>query len=145
MCNTRVDVHYSVIKPSLMKGKNVYCEWPLASNLKDAEELNALAKKNHARTIIGLQGELSPIILKVKCLIEQEDKIGKVLSSSIVACGGIRTRGSFAEGLKYFTQKEVGGNMVTIGIGHSECSALRIVLGLVEPFLWTQLTETVFL
>lgn len=144
MCNTRVDVHYSVIKPSLMKGKNVYCEWPLASNLNDAEELNALAKKNHARTIIGLQGQLTPIILKVKDLIEQEDKIGKVLSSSIVACGGVKTRESLAEGLKYFTRKEVGGNMITIGIGHSECPPLRIVLGLIEPFRWTQLTETVF-
>ena len=27
-CNTRVDVHYETIKPSLLKGKDVYCEWP---------------------------------------------------------------------------------------------------------------------
>lgn len=28
VCNTRVDVHYETIKPSLLKGKDVYCEWP---------------------------------------------------------------------------------------------------------------------
>ena len=131
MCNTRVDIHSGTIKPSLMKGKNVYCEWPLASNTKDAEELNALAKKTHARTMIGLQGQLSPILLKVKSLIDQEDKIGKVLSTSLIASGGTRSRDALPEGLKYFTQRDAGGNMVTIGIGHSECSALLIVNSLI--------------
>ena len=119
MCNTRVDVHYEVIKPSLVKGKNVYCEWPLASNVKDAEELYTLAKEHNAQTMIGLQGELTPIILKLKSLID-EGKIGKVLSSTVVTAGGTRTRDTLPEGLKYFTEKKYGGNMVTIGFGHSE-------------------------
>ena len=126
VCNTRVDIHYEVIKPSLMKGKSVYCEWPLASNLTQAEELQALAKKHNAQTMIGLQGELAPVVLKVKSLIE-EDKIGKVLSSTVVTAGGTRTRDTLPEGLKYFTEKKYGGNLVTIGIGHSEYfSALLI-------------------
>ena len=124
VCNTRVDVHYELIKPSLMKGKSVYCEWPLASNLTDAKELQALAEKHRARTMVGLQGELTPIVLKVKSLIEEEDKIGKVLSSTVVAAGLTRTRDTLPEGLKYFTEKRYGGNMVTIGIGHSEYSLL---------------------
>lgn len=122
VCSTRVDVHYEVIKPSLMKGKSVYCEWPLASNLTDAEELQALAKKHNARTMVGLQGELTPIVLKVKSLIEEEDKIGKVLSSTVISAGGTRTRDTLPEGLKYFTEKKYGGNMVTIIVGHSEYS-----------------------
>ena len=65
VCITRVDLHYETIKPSVLKGKDVYREWPLASNLKAAEELDTLAKKNKTRTIIGLQGELSPALLKV--------------------------------------------------------------------------------
>lgn len=120
MCTTRVDVHYEVIKPSLMKGKSVYCEWPFASNLTEAEELQGLAKKHNARTMVGLQGELTPIVLKVKSLVEEEDKIGKVLSSTVVTAGGTRTRDTLPEALKYFTEKKYGGNMVTIGIGHSE-------------------------
>lgn len=122
VCNTRADVHYEVIKPSLMKGKSVYCEWPLASNLTQAEELQALAKEHNARTMVGLQGELAPVVLKIKSLIE-EDKIGKVLSSTVVSAGGTRTRDTLPEGLKYFTEKKYGGNMVTIGIGHCEYSS----------------------
>lgn len=38
-------MHYDTIKPSLLKGKDVYCEWPLASNVEHAEELYALAKE----------------------------------------------------------------------------------------------------
>lgn len=70
--------------------------------------------------MIGLQGQISPVILKVKDLIEQQQRIGKVLSSSIIAFGGTRTRDSLIEGLKYFTKKDVGGNIVTIGFAHSK-------------------------
>lgn len=133
VCAVRVDLHYETIKPSLLKGKSVYCEWPLASNVKAAEELDALAKENNAQTIIGLQGELSPIILKVKSLIELENKIGKVLSSSIIAAGGTRMRDRMTEGLKYFTQKVVGGNIVTIGFGHM-IDFVMLVLGELSSF-----------
>lgn len=133
VCTTRVDLHYDTIKPSLLKGKDVYCEWPLASNVEAAEELDALAKENNARTIIGLQGELSPIILKVKSMIEQEKKIGKVLSSSVTASGGTRARDSMVEGLKYFTQKSVGGNMISIGFGHM-IDFVMLVLGELSSF-----------
>ena len=142
VCTTRVDLHYDTIKPSLVKGKDVYCEWPLASNVENAEELYALAKENNARTVIGLQGQLSPIVLKVKSLIVQENKIGRVLSSSIFAAGGIRTRDSMIEGLKYFTRRFVGGNMVTIGFGHmidfvmlvlGELSVFRSQLNILRP------------
>ena len=142
VCTTRVDLHYDTIKPSLVKGKDVYCEWPLASNVENAEELYALAKENNTRTIIGLQGQLSPIVLKVKSLIEQENKIGRVLSSSIFAAGGTRTRDSMIEGLKYFTRRSIGGNMVTIGFGHmidfvmlvlGELSVFRSQLNILRP------------
>ncbi len=101
--------------------------------MKAAEELNALAKENNARTIIGLQGELSPMILKLKSLIEQQNKIGKVLSSSVIAAGGTRTRDRMVEGLKYFTRKDVGGNIVTIGFGHM-IDFVMVVLGELSSF-----------
>ena len=100
--------------------------------MKAAEELDALARENNVRTIIGLQGELSPIILKVKSLVE-ENKIGNVLSSSVIAAGGTRMRDKMIEGLKYFTQKNVGGNIVTIGFGHMIDSVL-LVLGELSNF-----------
>ena len=105
----------------------------MAANLKAAQELNAIAKQYKAKTIIGLQGQLTPIVVKLKSLIDQENKIGKVLSSSILAFGGTRTRDSLIEGLRYFTQKEVGGNVVTIGLGHL-IDYVEFVLGELSSF-----------
>lgn len=133
VCTTRVDLHYETITPSPLKGKDVYCEWPLASNVKAAEELDTLAKENNIRTIIRLQGELSPAILKVRSLVEQEHKIGKVLSSSVIAAGGTRTRDRMIEGLEYFTCKNVGGNVVTIGFGDM-IDFVMLVLGELSDF-----------
>ena len=105
----------------------------MAANLQAAQELNSIAKERNTKTIIGLQGQLSPTILKLKSLIEQENRIGKVLSSSILAFGGTRTRDSLIEGLKYFTQKGVGGNVVTIGLGHL-IDFVELVLGEFSSF-----------
>ena len=48
--------------------------------------------------MIGLQGRKSPIIMMLSSLIEQEHRIGRVLSSSLTAFGGIRTRDTLSDG-----------------------------------------------
>ena len=73
------------------------------------------------------------MILKVKSLIEQDNKIGKVLSSSVVAAGGTRRRDGIIEGLKYFTRRVVGGNIVTIGFG--QCVFSESILPLLVCFM----------
>ena len=85
--------------------------------MKEAQELSALAKEKGIKTVVGLQGRVSPFVQRIKSVVE-EGRIGKILSSSITACGGSSTRDSLPERLGYFTQKSVGGNMVTIGFGH---------------------------
>ena len=119
VCTTRADVHYKTIKPSIEQGKDVFVEWPLAQNLSYAEELRTLAQEKGCRTMVGLQGRESPVILKVKSLVEQ-GKIGKVLSSSVIAVGATNDRNTLPASLKYFTDKSVGGNVLTIYIGHSK-------------------------
>lgn len=114
---TRTDVHYETIRPSLLKGKHVYCEWPLAQNVEAATELATISRDKGLRTIVGLQGQQSPAILTMKSLIET-GRIGKVLSSTVLFSGGSRTRDTLTEGLQYFAQKSVGGNPITIGFGH---------------------------
>ena len=104
----------------------------MAANVEAARDLCSVAKEKGARTMIGLQGQLTPIMLKLKSLIE-EDRIGKVLSSSVLAFGGTTARDSLTEGLKYFTQKEVGGNVVTIGFGHM-IDFVELVLGELSSF-----------
>lgn len=121
VCCTRVDSHYPTIRPSIEAGKNVFVEWPLASRVQEARELANLAQKHGVKTMVGLQGRVSPIIKTVKKLLEAGE-IGRVLSSSVVASGGLKSRDTVSQGLKYFTEKDVGGNIVTIGFGHSMVS-----------------------
>jgi predicted dehydrogenase len=40
----RVPKHYALAMDVLKAGKNIYTEWPLGANLKEAEELTSLAK-----------------------------------------------------------------------------------------------------
>lgn len=124
VCCTRVDVHFSTILPSVKAGKAVYVEWPLAENEDTARELVKLAKESGSRTIVGLQGRVAPVVVKLQDLIH-EGRIGRVLSSEIRAAGGTVDRLTLSSGLKYFTQREVGGNPYTIGFGHCEffCSS----------------------
>ncbi|KAK2038243.1 oxidoreductase family protein [Colletotrichum somersetense] len=114
---TRVDQHYDTALPSLRAGQNVYVEWPLAENAGRARELGDAARASGSRTAVGVQGRFAPALLKIRGLLE-EGRIGKVLSSEVKAAGGTLDREMLPPGLKYFTQREIGGNVVTIGFGH---------------------------
>lgn len=120
VCATRVDLHYETTKPSIENGKDVFVEWPLCSNAEQAEELTSLARKSGSKTVVGLQGRLDPTYGKVKSLIKTEKRIGKVLSSNLIAYGGTNDRASIGPGLQYFLNRKVGGNMVTILYAHSK-------------------------
>ncbi|KAL0765926.1 hypothetical protein CaCOL14_011668 [Colletotrichum acutatum] len=115
--STRVDQHYDTALSSVEAGKSVYVEWPLAQDAKRAGELADAARRSGARTVVGVQGRFAPSLLKVKEILE-EGRIGKVLSSEVRAAGGSLDRNVLPVGLKYFTQREIGGNVITIGFGH---------------------------
>jgi len=121
VCSVRVDKHFLTVKPSIIAGKAIFVEWPLDRSLSVAREMAALAAKHHAKTIVGIQGSFSPIIRKMKEIVEKGDDeggIGKVLSSTIVASVG---NGDVWErkNVRYFLDREVGGNIISIHLGHS--------------------------
>jgi predicted dehydrogenase len=132
VCCVRVDRHYELIKPALEKGKAVFVEWPLGANLKEAEELAAIAEKSGSKTIVGLQGRMSPQVWKVKELIK-DGKIGNVLSSTITADAGGLGGPTEPPGIDYLAKKAVGGNILTILFGHMVDNALY-ALGELEDF-----------
>ncbi|KAH7324260.1 hypothetical protein B0I35DRAFT_348900 [Stachybotrys elegans] len=114
---TRVDVHYSTILPSVKAGKNVFVEWPLAHNAQHASDLVQEAKKSGSATMVGLQGRLAPVYVKIKQILEQ-GRVGKILSAEIRASGGTNDREKLPPGLAYFGDRSIGGNVYTIGFGH---------------------------
>lgn len=117
VCSVRVDRHFLTVRPSLIAGKAVYVEWPLDRNLEVAQEMATLAAKHNARTIVGIQGAFSPIIRKMRSVIES-GQIGRVLSSTITGSFGNNVDAE-SKNVRYFLDREVGGNPITIHVGHS--------------------------
>ncbi|KAJ2972900.1 hypothetical protein NUW58_g9082 [Xylaria curta] len=116
VCNTRVDTHVLTTAPSLSAGKAVFIEWPLAENYDAATALTG--DKRVDQSIIGLQGRVSPIALKLKEVL-RSGRIGRVLSSDIRAFANLGRRDSVADCVSYFTKRSVGGNHITIAYAHT--------------------------
>lgn len=108
VCSTRVDRHYITIKPSILAGKAVFVEWPLASNTSQARGLASLARRQSISCVAGLQGPATAPISEARKLLE-DGLLGKVLSSEVKACGGAGSHDTIPESLRYFTQMAVGG------------------------------------
>jgi predicted dehydrogenase len=117
VCCVRVDRHYEAIKPVINAGKDCFVEWPLASNSEQATELLQLAERKGVKTMIGLQGQMSPVISRVKQIIEHDKSIGRVVSSQISFAGMLGGRDSI-ESIEYLNSAEIGGNMLVIPFGH---------------------------
>lgn len=119
VCCTRVDTHFALSKPSVEAGKSVFVEWPLTHDVESTRQLALLASEKGNRSIVGLQGRLAPVVSRLKELLHL-GKLGKVLSSHVQAYGGTIDRQTLAEGLSYFTDRKVGGNIFMIGFAHRE-------------------------
>jgi predicted dehydrogenase len=128
VCSTRVDKHYETVLDSLKAGKDVFVEWPLAHNAQAARELADAANKTGVSTIVGLQGVVAPVALKIRELLET-GRIGKVLSSELRVFGGLNDRKVLPEGLAYFTDRSVGGNVYTIGFSHRKALDPSTIMG----------------
>lgn len=119
ICNTRVDSHYDTIIPSVRAGKDVYVEWPIAGTKEHIREIVDAARTSGSRVAVGLQRRWAPPVLKVGELVDGgKGRLGKVLSSEVRVFGGSRDREILPKGLRYFSQREIGGNVIVIGVGH---------------------------
>jgi predicted dehydrogenase len=124
----RVPYHYDIVMAALEAGKNVYCEWPLAATVKQAEDIVNLAEKKGVRTMVGLQSRGSPSLLHLHKLIA-DGWIGKVVSVNMTHLGSglLSVRGPDAT---WRGDKTNGANTMTIAGGHS----IDAVQWVVEPF-----------
>ncbi|CAN9161268.1 unnamed protein product [Alternaria alternata] len=133
ICNTRVDKHFETIFPSVKAGKDVYVEWPIAANREHINELIEAAKKSGSRVAVGLQRRWAPPVVKLRDVLDSgKGRLGKVLSSDVRAFGGTMDREILPLGLKYFADKDIGGNPIVIGVGHVLDAVLSVV-GQLDP------------
>jgi predicted dehydrogenase len=124
----KVPDHKQIVSDALAAGKMVYCEWPLARNLSEAEALVGLARERRLRTVIGLQGGLHPPIRYLHDLVRQ-GVIGRPLSTSIRAhLNDDMWVGRYDPPFEYMARAENGATLQSIMLGHA-LQPLAHVLG----------------
>ena len=73
--------HFDTVKKAILAGKHVYCEKPLCTTAKEAEELAELAKKSgRICTVVFNNRHIAPILRAAELVAE--GRIGRVLSFS---------------------------------------------------------------
>ncbi|KAB8075267.1 hypothetical protein BDV29DRAFT_155883 [Aspergillus leporis] len=131
VCSVRVDRHFLTVRPSIVAGKAVYVEWPLDRDLQVAKEMTSLAAQHNIKTIVGLQGSFTPAIQKLQSLVDK-GAIGKILGSTVVGALG-NADATESKNVRYFLQREVGGNVMSIHSGHC-LEFVTAVLGQFKSF-----------
>ncbi len=75
-------LHYPMARESLLRGKHVFLEKPIAIELHEADELNHLAKKNGLKFAIGYSQRFNPKFAYVKQAL-RDGTLGKPVSALV--------------------------------------------------------------
>ena len=71
--------HAALVRAAIAAGKDVYCEWPLTTNIADTKDLLSRAESAGVRHVVGLQRRLGPSARYVRDLLA-EGYVGRVRS-----------------------------------------------------------------
>ena len=114
--------HYELAKPALEAGKDVFVEWPLGKTTAEAQELRDLARAKGVRTIVGAQARASPLLEKIKELVDGGE-IGNVISTTVVGTFAPIAHDLWIQGAEYVLDRDSGGNTLSINpLGHCKKS-----------------------
>ncbi len=73
------NLHYPMAKKALMTGRHVVCEKPLATTVKEAEELLALAKEKKLIHAVSFNLRYYPLVRQMK-IMREKGELGRVYS-----------------------------------------------------------------
>ncbi|HEX8058394.1 MAG TPA: Gfo/Idh/MocA family oxidoreductase [Novosphingobium sp.] len=113
----KVPEHRAIVLAALEAGKHVYCEWPLAVDLAEAEELAAAAQKAGTHVAIGLQGG-NALAVRHAAKLVREGAIGRPLTLRVVsstAGWGAIAPPHYA----YLQDRRNGATLASIAGGHT--------------------------
>lgn len=122
----KVTHHLELTAAALTAGKSVFTEWPLGTDLAEAEQLTRLATAKNVPTVIGLQGRFAPAIRHVRDLIADGyigDVLGTTLTGYAGAWGPTATRAN-----SYWYDETNGATTLTVPTLHA-LDAVNHVLG----------------
>jgi predicted dehydrogenase len=121
----KVPEHRAIVLAALEAGKHVYCEWPLARDRAEAEELAEAARKAGTHVAVGLQGASAPAVRHAAKLV-REGAIGRPLNLRIVSATA--GWGAFAPAhYAYLQDRHNGATLATIAGGHTLALAASVV------------------
>lgn len=121
----RVPAHFDLVKIALEAGKHVYCEWPLARNTGEAQQLCDMAAGKPVVTMIGLQARHAPALQYVRDLLAQGE-IGRVLACHLNH--SVDWMPVLPDAMTYLQDFSSGAHMLSIPGGHS-IDAVRWLVG----------------
>lgn len=126
----KVPEHRAIVLAALAAGKHVYCEWPLAVDLAEAEELAAAARAAGTHAAIGLQGG-NAIAVRHAARLVRDGAIGRPLTLRVVsstAGWGAIAPPHYA----YLQDRRHGATLATIAGGHTLAMVEAVVGGYEE-------------
>ncbi len=126
----KVPYHRDIVMAALNANKHVLCEWPLARNVEEAEELARRAAQAGVHVGVNLQARMSPAAKRARELV-QSGAIGRPQSANIVSTTtgfGGQAPGAYA----YFDDPQSGANLTTIAGGHTLDFAVFLLGGMGE-------------
>jgi predicted dehydrogenase len=127
--SVKVPQHHALVQHALSAGKVVYCEWPLAPDLGQAEKLAAQAEAAGTRTVVGLQGRYAPAVNRARELVAA-GALGAVHSTTLTG-SGIAWGPHTDRGHAYLYDAANGATTLTAAAMHA-LDALTHVLGPLE-------------
>ncbi|RMZ77056.1 hypothetical protein DV738_g4587, partial [Chaetothyriales sp. CBS 135597] len=139
--STRADTHYEIALHGIRAGKDTYVEWPLAVTTSQASELTELARQKGIRTVIGLQARASPVIRKLKALVDS-GALGEVHSTNFHAALNLWQNNAVGSKYSFFMDRQVGANLLTIYGGHI-LDTILYTLGELKPGSYTPLLANI--
>jgi predicted dehydrogenase len=132
----KVPRHRELVLPALELGVPVLSEWPLAVDLREAEELKRAAGRT--RTFVGLQARSSPTFRWLADLVHA-GYVGELLSATVVAASS-GWGDPVPDRLRYTLDRAQGATLLAIGFGHV-IDAVSMVVGEPEDVVATTATR----
>ena len=106
------NMHIDPAIEAIKSGSNIFIEKPLSSNFKAIAPLLEITKESKLTTMVGFQLRFSPLIKKIKELLDS-DAIGKILSVRAEVCEYMPWFHKYEDYRKiYASNKSMGGGVV---------------------------------
>ncbi|PPR00021.1 hypothetical protein CVT24_009028 [Panaeolus cyanescens] len=118
--SVKAPLHRDAVLPVIEQGKDIFIEWPVGKSLQETLEIAEAAKRKGIKTLIGTQGRTSPVIAKLKEIVDS-GVLGQITSSTFYAVMP-REFGLWGPTPRvnesYTCKKENGATIIAIGAGH---------------------------